>query len=182
MATGVPLFLVLHVGFAYYFMCQQSDSPEKHAVKRESCDSTAHSRNRGEWIVLLVLLVALRVAAVYLVLDLPLRLHALASDSPSSDTLTYFVLTPLAVVLVDHSANVRLACDGNLNESWMNLIQSTLSTYFFFRPLAALAGHDVDPAGGRVGLGTCLLLSAFWLSISSIPRKSYATTGERALS
>lgn len=119
-------------------------------------------------IVLFTILVVLRVVVVGLLQCLSTRLHVLAKPA-LNDTAIYFVMLPLAVILIDQSANIGLALDGDLEESWMNVVQSLLTTYFFLRPLAALGGYNVDPAGGRAGLGGALLLGALWLQMPLVP-------------
>ena len=137
-----------------------------------------NERNTVEAVVLITILVALRVVVVDLLQRLSARLHVLAVHA-LDDTAIYFVILSLAVILIDQSANIGLALDGELEESWTNVFQSLLTTYFFLRPLAALGGYSVDPAGGRAGLGGALLLSALWLQMPGVSSKLHGVTARR---
>lgn len=133
-----------------------------------------------EWLVALVLLVllgALKTKAALLVHSLLDRARALAAVTTPNNSLlanesfVEFAVLPLAAAAVDHLTDIKAARNGDTGWSWANLIQSTLQTYFFTRPLAALTGHDIDPRDGRTGFGLCLLATAMWLSLPGIPRR-----------
>ena len=129
-----------------------------------------HRRDTVEAVILVAMLIALRVVVVDLLQRLSTRLHSLAMPA-LNDTGIYFVMLPLVGVLIDQSANIGLALEGDLEEPSTNVFQSLLTTYFFLRPLAALGGYSVDPAGGRAGLGGALLLGALWLQMPGVPSK-----------
>ncbi|KAK7177963.1 hypothetical protein PSPO01_15985, partial [Paraphaeosphaeria sporulosa] len=125
---------------------------------------------------LLICLGTLKAGAVLLVGGLLDQAHALALHSEASNILLAdgafidFTVLPLATAALDHLTDLKIAHEGDNISSWANLIQSTLQTYFFVRPLAALAGHDIDPKDGRVGIGLCFLAIASWLSLPVVPR------------
>ncbi|OAL42521.1 hypothetical protein IQ07DRAFT_637652 [Pyrenochaeta sp. DS3sAY3a] len=178
-SQGVPLFLILHVGFSYYFGTWKAATHERRA--EDDCVSEQKNNNiiqNREWLLLLVCLGALKIGAVFLVHSLLDHAHTLAVVSTPDNTLlangafVEFVALPLAAATMDHLTDIKAARNGDICWSWTNLIQSTLQTYFFVRPLAALAGHDLDPRDGRMGFGLCLLVIAIWLSLPGIPRCS----------
>lgn len=159
-------------------MSRQHARMQEQRVDRRERSPTSHTYESKEYssetLILVAALIALRVVAVYLVLRIARHLQSLCAASLISGTAIHLVILPLSVVLVDQSSNMGLAFHGNLSGSWMNLIQSAFSTYFFLRPLNALTGGLADPAGGRVGFGACLLSCAAWMSVPGLSRKSCA--------
>lgn len=184
-SRGVPLFLILHIGFVYFFGCwhntesKQRSGEDNRALKQKGSRIAGNGSN---WIILLIFLVTLRAVAVLFVHNLLKHLHGLRSSPVANNTFIDFTILPLVVVAVDHSTNIGLALRGDVSGPWTSLAQSTLSTYFFVRPLAALAGHDVDPAGGRMSFGSCLLATAIWLSIPGVPRRFCFTSSSKTRS
>ncbi|KAF9728524.1 hypothetical protein PMIN01_13352 [Paraphaeosphaeria minitans] len=176
-SQGVPLFLVLHAGFSYYFgtwrAARHKRRVEGGRVSMQKSNSIAATR---EWVALLICLGTLKAGAVLFVGGLLDQAHALALHSEASNILLAdgafidFTVLPLATAALDHLTDLKIAHKGDNISSWANLIQSTLQTYFFVRPLAALAGHDIDPKDGRVGIGLCFLAIASWLSLPVVPR------------
>lgn len=162
------MFLILHVGFVHYFLSHKSlvltDDRQSEAQQHGPRHSFAPT------VVLIITLVVLRLLAVFLILQLPHRLRVL-NNSFSNDSVVNFVILPLVVVLADHGASIRAASNGSLVDSGTHLIQSSISTHFFLRPLVALGGLDVDPAGGRFGIGTAMIASAIWLHIPHVSSK-----------
>lgn len=167
----------------YYFVSRQNFILREQRPRRG--DQSPLSRRRvdehgtAETTILIFMLFALRIVAVHLLQHLSTHLHALAMPA-LDDTAIYFVVLSLAVVLMDQSANIGLASDGDLDGPWMNVLQSVLSTYFFLRPLTALGGYNVDPSGGRAGLGGTLLLSAVWLQVPGVSSKLREVVGHGA--
>ena len=171
----MPLFLILHLGFSYYFGTWKA---ARHGRRIEiddvSRDQRRLSENRG-WVALLVGLITLKAGAVRLVYGLLDDAHALASPlGPNSnlDGASFFidfVVFPLAVAATDHSADMKTALNGDFGWAWANLVQSMLQTYFFLRPLAAITSDNIDPRDGRIGTGILLLATAVWVSLPGIP-------------
>jgi Ca2+/H+ antiporter len=182
-SQGVPLFLILHAGFSYYFgtwrAARHKRRVEDGRVSMQKSNSIAATR---EWVALLVCLGTLKAGAVLLVGGLLDQAHALALHSETRNNLLAdgafidFTVLPLATAALDHLTDLKIAHEGDVISSWANLIQSTLQTYFFVRPLATLAGHDIDPKDGRVGIGLCFLAIASWLSLPVVPRRFRQTT------
>ncbi|KAH8710262.1 hypothetical protein GQ44DRAFT_776633 [Phaeosphaeriaceae sp. PMI808] len=176
-SQGVPLFLLLHVAFSYYFGTWKA-ARYKLRVEDSPASTQRNSRlvKNREWVVLLLCLGALKAGAVVLVYNLLGHAHTLSlGSSPrnaliENDSFVGFVLLPLAVAAVDHWVDIKTACKGDIDWSWANLTQSMLQTYFFLRPLTALTGHNINPTQGRMGIGFCLLAVAVWLSVPGIPR------------
>ncbi|KAF9730134.1 hypothetical protein PMIN01_12067 [Paraphaeosphaeria minitans] len=176
-SQGVPLFLVLHAGFSYYFgtwgAARHKRRVEGGRVSVQKYNSIAAPR---EWVALLICLGTLKAGAVLLVGGLLDQAHALVLHSEPSipfladGTFVDFTVLPLATAALDHLTDLRIAYEGDDSSSWANLIQSTLQTYFFVRPLAALAGHDIDPRDGRVSIGLCFMAIASWLWLPVVPR------------
>ncbi|KAL5371987.1 hypothetical protein PMIN06_012793 [Paraphaeosphaeria minitans] len=174
---GVPLFLVLHAGFSYYFgtwrAARRKRSVEGGRVLVHKSNSIAATR---EWVALLICLGTLKAGAVLLVGGLLDHAQAFALHPEASNTLLAdaalidFTVLPLATAALDHLADLKMAHEGDNVSSWANLIQSTLQTYYFVRPLAALAGHDVDPKDGRMCIGLCFMAIASGLSLPVVPR------------
>jgi hypothetical protein len=198
-SKGVFLFFSLHVVLTYYFMrgynpvfetttirvdgrtprqqdyCKATDISNTSNINNINTDNeNDNCEDNNEWVILLASLVILRALAAHSLCRLLNHLHALPGISPKDIRMTNFVLFPLLVVVIDHSANAGLVASGDLNGAWTNLIQSTLSTYFFLRPLAALAGHKIVSSGGLLGFGSFLMAIAAWLSIPGIPRRFQA--------
>lgn len=171
-SQGVPLLLVLHLGFTYSFNKWRHDEIEGKEAKedRNEADSSWLSESRCNWMMLLIFLVGLRAVAVVLVRDLSKHLHDEGFTPTTNATLINRILLPLLVAALDQSTNIALVFAERIGESWTNIIQSTLTTYFFTRPLAALAGHNMDPTRGRLPFGLCLLVMSIWLSLSAVPR------------
>jgi hypothetical protein len=82
------------------------------------------------------------------------------------DTAVYFVVLPLASVLVDNMAALSLGI-----EAWREIIPSILFNYFLTRSLAMIAGHKISAACGQRALGISLMASAICLSIPRMSRK-----------
>ncbi|KAF9730291.1 hypothetical protein PMIN01_12224 [Paraphaeosphaeria minitans] len=174
---GVPLFLVLHAGFSYYFgtwrAARRKRSVEGGRVLVHKSNSIAATR---EWVALLICLGTLKAGAVLLVGGLLDHAQAFALHPEASNTLLAdaalidFTVLPLATAALDHLADLKMAHEGDNVSSWANLIQSTLQTYYFVRPLAALAGHDVDPKDVRMCIGLCFMAIASGLSLPVVPR------------
>jgi hypothetical protein len=179
-SRGVPLFLILHLGFSYYFGTWKAARYEQRVEEHISLRNQSRPVENVEWVLLAVCLVALKAVAIYLVHRLLRHAHALAAPAPTPNpnsnvpgtiSIVDFVILPLAVAAIDHLADVKTARNGDIGWAWANLIQSTLQTYFFTRPLAALAGHNIDPTDGRMGIGLCLLAVAVWLAVPGLPRE-----------
>lgn len=172
------MFLVLYVGFSYYHGSWRAPRPERRAADRLSVArrSTSTVATR-EWAALLICVGILKIGAVILFHSLLGHAHELALQSElhnsvfADGTFVEFTLLPLSAAVLDHLTDIKLAHEGDKEASWMNLIQSTLRTYFFVRPLAALAGHEIDPIFGRMGIGLSFLAIASWFSLPAIPRK-----------
>lgn len=172
---GALVFPILHIGIGYYFGTWRDAAQERTAKgNRNGNDNNLDAR---EWIVLLICVGALKAGAVLLVRGLQEDAHALAlvpgsiGDPMVNGVLIDFFVIPLAVTAVDHLADIKTAHAGDIVWSWTNLIQSALQTYFFVRPLAALAGHDIDPNDGRVGMGICFSAIATWVSLPGVPSR-----------
>jgi Ca2+/H+ antiporter len=176
----VPLYLIVHVALTYGHL-MRGQNPISTTVAIDGDVGVSKLKRSGiapdntEWVVLFAALVVLRAVAAALLFRLLEHLHTLTAIPPTNTTVVNFVFFPLVVLVIDHSVNAGLAVSGDLNSAWENLVQSTLSTYFFLRPLAALAGQKVDPAGGSVGFGFCLMAIAACLSIPNIPSKFQST-------
>jgi hypothetical protein len=175
-SQGVPLFLILHMGFVYYSGRWNDVAGEWGLERRENSTPEREDRDGIEpirdWIVPMSFLIILKVTAPWLVYRLLKQLRSLHSVPVASDAFIEFMILPLVCTVVDHSTDVTISLEGNIATVWMKLIQSTVQTYFFMRPLATLAGHDIDPAGGRVSFSVCLLATAVWFSISRVPCES----------
>ena len=176
---GVPLFLILHVGFAHYFVSHRNANLEQwqKLTDKRHLQSQYHSlgRRQAQPVIRIMMLIGLRLLAVYFLLQLVVRLDTVGTVF-WNDNILHSVVLPVTTVLVDNTASIGFASEGHVNTSWTSLIQSALSTYFFLRPLAALGGYDVDPAGGRVGLGIMMILEAIWIYTPSISGKLYDLT------
>ncbi|KAL5389112.1 hypothetical protein PMIN02_007460 [Paraphaeosphaeria minitans] len=175
-SQGVPLFLCLHAGFSYYFetwgAARRRRRVEGDRASTQKTNSIAAAR---EWVALLICLSALKAGAVHLGGDLPdqaLGLHSGPSNVLLADgAFVGFTVLPLATAALDHLTDLKIALEGDDISPWANLIQSTLQTYFFVRPLASLAGHAIDPQDGRVGIGFCFLAIASCISLPLVPRR-----------
>ncbi|PSN59166.1 hypothetical protein BS50DRAFT_641202 [Corynespora cassiicola Philippines] len=171
-ARGAPLFLVVNIGLAYYHYHRRGEGigPGASAARQPPERKESDDMEPGvEWIVALVVLVALKAAAVWLVYGLWERLRGSSPSSTPANRFVDAVVLPLVSGLVDHSTDMGIALDGHLASAWTNVAQSALGTYFFVKPLAALAGHDIDLSGGRVSLGACLVATCMWLRASHMP-------------
>jgi hypothetical protein len=170
---------MLHVGFSFYFALWNATRHEgrgnsNFAMRRERDEAS----NNGEWVVFLVSLAALKVGAVLLVRSILNHARAISltlgpsGASVASSLVVEFAAIPLAVTAVDHLADINAAYKGGIHGPWASLCQSTLQTYFFVRPLLTLAGHNINPQDGRMGIALCFLGIAVWLSLPSISRRS----------
>ncbi|EOA85881.1 uncharacterized protein SETTUDRAFT_28838 [Exserohilum turcica Et28A] len=165
LSRGVPILLLLSISLACYFWYWYA---EKY---RDIASKSYNSRRDPEWIVLLVCLVALKLAAANLVHSVwkQIRGVALTMDEDiaweSSDAVVQFAILPLATAAVDHLADISAAYRGDIYWSWISICQSTLQTFFLIRPLFVLVGHDLDPRSGRIGIAMCFLGIALWLSL-----------------
>jgi hypothetical protein len=177
-SSGVPLFLILHIGISYLFETWKATRQEQ--IGKHARNEYTEIREPRKWVVLLVCLGALKAGAVWLVHSLRENTYAMISNSdPESDLATRgflidFFLVPLAVVVVDHLADIKVARTDDFDSSWVNHIQSALQTYLFVRPIAALAGHDINPKAGRESIGLCFLAIAIWVSLPVVPRRSFS--------
>jgi Ca2+/H+ antiporter len=175
-SRGVPLFIMMYVGISYYFELHGGGRQSSIVLDEEEEDGTDLAVQ--EWVVLLLCVGALKAGAFVLARDLLECAHAMTAISDSRSTFLTssafvdFIVLPLAAAAVDHLPDIATARTEDVDRPWTNLIQSALQTYFFTRPLAALAGHDIDPQDGRIGIGFCVLAIAVWLLIPGIPRKS----------
>lgn len=173
---GVPLFLILHIGFVHYFVsCGNANSEQgRKPTDQRHLRSQYHSlgRRQAQSIILIIVLFGLRLLAVHFLLQLVKRLDAVGATFWNDHNL-HSIILPITIVLVDNTASIGFASEGHVYTSWTSLIQSALWTYFFLRPLAALGGFDVDPAGGRIGLGIMMILGAIWIYTPSISGKLY---------
>jgi Ca2+/H+ antiporter len=177
-SRGVPLFIMLYVGISYYFELHGGGRQRPLVLNEEEEEEDGTGVAVREWAVLLFCVGALKAGAFVLARDLLECAHAMIaiSDSPStsltSSVFVDFIVLPLAAAAVDHLPDIAPARTEDVDQPWTHLIQSALQTYFFTRPLAALAGHDINPQDGRMGIGFCVLAIAGLLLIPGIPRKS----------
>jgi hypothetical protein len=170
---------MLHVGFSFYFSCwnalRHARSGDNDRAMRRERDEVS---NNGEWVVFLASLAALKVGAVLLMRSILNHAQAISltlgpsGASVASSLVVEFAAIPLAVTAVDHLADINAPYKGGAHVPWASLCQSTLQTYFFVRPLLTLAGHNIDPQDGRMGIALCFLGVAVWLSLPNIPRRS----------
>jgi hypothetical protein len=116
------------------------------------------------WYLPVFLLVLLRVFAIYTMYCLFGHIRDL---DIYSDTPVYFVVLPLASVVVDRVAALPLGIDA-----WREIVPSILCNYFLARLLAIVAGREVGPARGLSALGISLVASAICLSIPRMSCKS----------
>jgi hypothetical protein len=117
------------------------------------------------WALLVVFFVLLKIFAIRTVYSL---LGHLDDSVFSSETLTMFILLPIATVIVDHVATL----EQSTTAAWTSLIPSISLNYFLTRFLAVVAGHQVGTAHGRRILGGSLMVTATCLSIARLPRKA----------
>lgn len=172
LSRGVPILLLLSVGFTCYFWYWNAEKYRDTVSKRYG------THDDVEWLVLLVCLVALKLVAAHLVYSVCKNMRGApwtvdqdnAGEARSSFAL--FAVLPLVVTAVDHLADVSIAYRGDMYWPWVSLCQSTLQTFFFIRPLFMLVGHDLDPQSGRIGIALCFLGTALWLSLPAHSRKS----------
>jgi hypothetical protein len=171
LSRGVPVLLLLSIGFTCYFWYWHTDKYRTIASKKyNTC-------NDSEWVVLLVCLVALKVGAARLVHSVWNQMQAIAwsagqdSTWEASGAVVQFAVLPLAVTAVDHLADISAAYRGDIDWPWASLCQSTLQTFFFIRPLFTLVGHNLDPRSGRIGIALCFLGIALWLSLPALSRR-----------
>ncbi|KAL5370808.1 hypothetical protein DPSP01_014659 [Paraphaeosphaeria sporulosa] len=165
---GVPLFFVLHFGFSYYFGIWRAE--KQHPVDKRSTNSkTNRAYESGAWAILTLILGCLKVEVVRIAHRLQHYARMIDSLPESDGTVVSLIVVPLAVAVANHSSDIRSTYRRHDSSSWLNLIQSAMQTYFFVRPLAIFAGHEIDPAGARVGIGFCFLAVALWLSLPGVP-------------
>jgi Ca2+/H+ antiporter len=175
-SSGAPLFIMMYMGIKYYFESHEGGGHSSGTSDEGMEDSTDLAVQ--EWVVLLLCVAALKAAAFILARNILDRTHAMAAilDSESSfltsSVFVDFIVLPLVAAAVDHLPDIATAGTQPCDQPWTNLIQSALQTYFFTRPLATLAGHDIDPKDGRMGIGFGVLSIAVWLWFPGVPRKS----------
>jgi Ca2+/H+ antiporter len=175
-SSGAPLFIMLYMGISYYFESHERDG-QTSSMADEGVEHRTDLAVR-EWVVLLLCVGALKAGAFVLARDLLDYAHAMAAILDSESTFLTrsvfadFIVLPLVAAAVDHLPDIATARSQIFDRPWTNLIHSALQTYFFTRPLAALAGHDIDPTNGRMGIVVSVLAIAVWLLIPGVPRKS----------
>ncbi|KAJ5052519.1 hypothetical protein J3E74DRAFT_295609 [Bipolaris maydis] len=162
LSRGVPVLLLLSIGFTCYFWYWHAEKYRDIVSKRYNTHSDS------EWLVLLVCLVALKLFAAHLVHRVWKQMESAAwTAEQDTGSVVQFAILPLAVTVVDHLADISVSYRGDMYWPWASLCQSSLQTLFFIRPLFMLAGHDIDPQSGRIGIALCFLGIALWLSVPS---------------
>lgn len=151
--------MLIHVPIVYFFT---------------DTDRSAGQQKWSEQWTLHFMLVVLRTTAIALGYQLLEHLRDLADTSLTHETFVHMVYLPLITIAVDQSTNIWLAVEEEV-EPWTNVIQTTMFTYFFVRPLAALVRSGIDPAGGHKTLAFCLIVAAACSSIPRVPSKSLTT-------